>query len=98
MNAKMYEIGEKYGVKGLKGLAQRKFDIACELYWDDEVFPHAVRYVFESTVDEDEGLRSIVYKTIRENLELVKKKEVAAVMNEFNLAMAILVDMSNDSD
>lgn len=97
LNAKMYEIGEKYGVYGLKNLAQRKFIVACNLYWNDEAFPAAAHYVYSSTVESDQGLRSVVHKTICKHITLIKKAEIASMMDEFNLAMAILMDKMKEN-
>lgn len=96
LHAKMYAIGEKYGVRGLKIITLRKFNIACKLYWNDQEFASAARYVYSSTVEEDRGLRDIVYNTVRRHLKLVKKECVAAFMDEFGLAIAMLADLADE--
>ncbi|KAF1953421.1 hypothetical protein CC80DRAFT_477970 [Byssothecium circinans] len=89
IHAKMYEIGDKYGVDGLKGLAQKKFKIVCEKHWDDDVFAKAAHHAFSTTVEEDQGLREVVRDTICKNVGLIKKPEVGDLMDEFNLTLVI---------
>jgi hypothetical protein len=91
LHAKMYEIGDKYDVEGLKELAQEKFSWACSVYWDSEYFAPAAHYAFSTTPDEDTGLRDVVGETLFDHINLVDKPEVEAVLNEFNgLAVGLL--------
>jgi len=90
-HAKMYEIGEKYEVMGLKELSQQKFSRACEHFWNDPKFSIAAYHAFSTTPDHDKGLRDLVSKAISKHLELVEKPEIEAVLTEFNgLAFGIL--------
>lgn len=70
-HAKMYEVGDKYQVSGLKALAK---------FWDDELFAEAAVHAFSTTAEEDHGLRRIVCETISEHMGLVKKEGVWAVV------------------
>jgi hypothetical protein len=91
LHAKMYEIGDKYDVDGLKELAREKFAWACNLYWDSEYFAPATYYAFSTTPDEDTGLREVVSETLFDHMDLLDKPEVEAVLNEFNgLAVGLL--------
>ncbi|KAJ4317373.1 hypothetical protein N0V94_004976 [Neodidymelliopsis sp. IMI 364377] len=90
-HAKMYEIGDKYDVVGLKDLAREKFSRSCKHFWDDPIFAVAANHAFSTTVEEDTGLRSLVSSTVAEHMELVEKPEIAQLMAQFNgLAMSIL--------
>lgn len=91
-HSKMYELGDRYGVAGLKKLAQEKFKIACQHFWDDPAFPSAADHAFTTTVDQDKGLRDVVRKTIYDHIALVKKPEVQAFLAEAGLGIGILVD------
>lgn len=96
MNARMYEIAERYGVIGLKDLAKYRFGVSCDLYWDNDAFAYAIDYVYSSTIDTDQGLRSIIHKTICKNIQIIKKDEIAAKLNELGLAMVILKEKMED--
>ena len=90
MNARMYEIAERYGVIGLKDLAKYKFGVSCDLFWDNDTFTSTIDYVYSSTIDTDQGLRSVIRKTICKHIQIIKKDEIAAKLDELGLAMAIL--------
>lgn len=93
LHAKMYEIGDKYDVVGLKELSKEKFDCACRHFWDDPAFPVAAHHAFSTTVDKDKGLRDIVSKTISSHMELLKKGEIRVLMTEVNgLALGVLLE------
>lgn len=91
LHAKMYEIGDKYEVVGLKDLVMDKFKASCKHFWSTPSFAVAARHAFSTTVEDDKGLRDIVSATISEQLELVDNPEVGAILTEFNgLALGIL--------
>jgi hypothetical protein len=93
VHAKMYETGDKYQVSGLKELSKFKFELACAKFWDDAIFAEAARCAFETTPEEDRGIRSIVCKTLSEHMGLLKKKDVVGLMTEFNgLAFGLLME------
>jgi hypothetical protein len=88
----MYEIGDKYDVDGLKELAREKFAWMCTLFWNSAYFAPAAYYAYSTTPDEDKGLREVVSKTLFDHMDLIKKPEVEAVLNEFNsLAVGLLM-------
>ncbi|KAH8701349.1 hypothetical protein GQ44DRAFT_732969 [Phaeosphaeriaceae sp. PMI808] len=91
VHARMYEVGDKYNVAGLKQLALLKFDRACAKYWDDELFAPAACHALSTTMEHDKGLRDVVSYVISEHMELLNKPEVEALLNEFNgLAVQVL--------
>ena len=91
LHAKMYEIGDKYEVIGLKGLAKDKFKASCKHFWRTPSFAVAARHAFSTTVEDDKGLRDIVSATISEHLQLVGDPEVDAIMTDFKgLALGVL--------
>ncbi|KAJ8106542.1 hypothetical protein OPT61_g9463 [Boeremia exigua] len=90
-HAKMYEMGDKYDVEGLKDLAREKFDRACKHFWKTPSFAVAAHHAFSTTVDDDKGLRDIVSTTISEHIELVNDPGVSVLMTQFNgLALGVL--------
>jgi hypothetical protein len=91
-HAKMYEIGDRYNVVGLKDLSKEKFQGACTKFWDDPKFAEAAHYAFSTTPDNDKGLRKIVSETLVKHMQLLKKPEIESLMTEFNgLALGILL-------
>ncbi|KAF2004173.1 hypothetical protein P154DRAFT_552284 [Amniculicola lignicola CBS 123094] len=95
INAKLYEIADKYQVTGLKDLVKTKFTLACQHFWNTPSFPVAAHHVFTSTPDEDKGLRDIICNTISTHMQLLNKPEIEAVMTECNgLAFGLLKQKS----
>jgi hypothetical protein len=91
LHAKLYEMGDKYDVTGLKKLACEKFLRACAIYWNDDHFATAAHYAFITTPEHDQGLRDIVSETISQYMELLNKPAVEALLHEFNgLAVGLL--------
>jgi hypothetical protein len=92
-HAKIYEIGDKYQVSGLKELSKFKFELACAKFWDDGMFAEAAHHAFSTTPEDDKGLRRIVCKTISDHMGLLKKGDVVGLMTEFNgLAFGLLME------
>jgi hypothetical protein len=99
IHAKMYEIADKYQVLGLKGLVMEKFRRSSCRFWNDPYFVVAARHALSTTPDEDTGLRDIVVKTIAEHIStLIVKKDVDALLTEFNGLAYRLLKMKVDTD
>jgi hypothetical protein len=97
IHAKMYEIGDKYDVVGLKELTLDKFLRSCDKYWDDDHFGPAAHHAFTTTTEDDMGLRDIVSNVISEHMDLLNKPEVISLLHEFNgLATGILERRAKD--
>ncbi|KAH7091573.1 hypothetical protein FB567DRAFT_558421 [Paraphoma chrysanthemicola] len=97
LHSKMYEIADKYDVKGLKDLARVKFEGSCATFWDDSLFSAAAHHAFSTTMEDDKGLRDVVSGTISKHMELIRKPEVQALMTEFNgLSMSILLKKADE--
>jgi hypothetical protein len=97
LSAKMYEIGDKYDVVGLKQLALAKFSLACAKCWESQEFAPAAHYAFSTTPESDKGLRDIVTKTIADHMKIIKSPAAEALLNEFNgLAMGVLKIRAKD--
>ena len=60
-NVKMYAMGEKFGIDGLKQLAKEKFEVAFESVPTTKLgqFLDVIPEVYNSTPDTDEGLREL---------------------------------------
>jgi hypothetical protein len=93
----MYELADKYNVKGLKDLAKVKFERASTAFWNDDAFATAAHHVFSTTMEEDKGLRDVVSSTISSHMELIRKPEIQVLMTEFNgLALGILLKKADE--
>ena len=84
-HAQMYSLADRYGIGGLKSLAQQKFKPAARRYWASQDFAPAVHIVYTSTPDEDRGLRDIVTETIDEHRNLIKKPEMEMMVKDLPL-------------
>lgn len=60
-NVKMYAMGEKFGIDGLKQLAKEKFEVAFDSVAPTKLgqFLDVIPEVYNSTPDTDEGLREL---------------------------------------
>lgn len=83
LHAKMYELGDKYDVKGLKELSGEQFARSCRLYWDTEQFPVAARHALGTTPEGDRGLRDTVCWTVAKKINLLNDPEVEKLVVEF---------------
>ncbi|KAH3993102.1 hypothetical protein HBH70_192960 [Parastagonospora nodorum] len=97
LHAKMYEIGDKYDVIGLKQLAREKFLRASAKYWDSKHFAPAAHYAFSTTPEDDKGLRNAISNIVSQHMGLLNKPAVEALLTEFNgLAVGLLKMRAKD--
>ncbi|KAF4627504.1 hypothetical protein G7Y89_g10654 [Cudoniella acicularis] len=82
----MYGLSDRLFIEGLKDLSLEKFKNLAERDWNSEVFPDAIRQVYEVTPPGSHGvrLRSIVVKIAATNSQtiLVNGKSFCATMEE----------------
>ncbi|KAF5620787.1 kelch repeat and BTB domain protein [Fusarium sp. NRRL 52700] len=95
LQAKVYALGEKYGIQGLKKAAKGAFEseIQSGNVGVDE-FAEAVEEVYTSTVSEDRGLRNVVVKMIEQDILLLDHVVVREVMRATDFALDVLLYMS----
>ncbi|EWG54839.1 hypothetical protein FVEG_12946 [Fusarium verticillioides 7600] len=95
LQAKVYALGEKYGMQGLKDAAKGAFEseIQSGNVGVDE-FAEAVEEVYTSTVSEDRGLRDVVVKMIEQDILLLDHMVVREVMRATDFALDVLLYMS----
>jgi hypothetical protein len=87
LHARLYELGDKYDVVGLKDLAREKFYRACAVYWDSEHFAAAAYHAFSTTPENDKGLRDIVISTILSHMALLNKPAVKELLDELEMSV-----------
>lgn len=81
-HARVYAAAEKYGIPGLKALAQQKFEIQVASRWNDVDFLDAMEEVYASTVDSDRGLRNVVVHVFRAHPQLARQQTTKAVVDD----------------
>jgi hypothetical protein len=95
LHAKVYALGEKYGIRGLKKAAKGKFESEIEsgtVGIDD--FAEAAEEVYTSTISDDRGLRDVVVKIIEQDILLLDHVVVQEAMRATDLALDVLLYMS----
>ncbi|RSL47916.1 hypothetical protein CEP54_013171 [Fusarium duplospermum] len=91
LHAKVYAIGEKYGVDDLKELAANKFRAEAEFYWQSDDFVSAIKEVYTSTIDEDRVLRDIVTGVISKHWELLDRSSLQSVIKNLGICFDLLM-------
>ncbi|RYC85379.1 hypothetical protein BFJ63_vAg11802 [Fusarium oxysporum f. sp. narcissi] len=97
LHAKVYALGEKYRIEGLKKVAKGKFESEIQsgnVGIDD--FAEAAEEVYTSTVSEDRGLRDVVVKMIEQDILLLDHVVVREVMRATDFALDVLLYMSQE--
>jgi hypothetical protein len=83
-HAKMYAMGDKYGVPGLKDLALRKYQEAYE--HTSAGFANSMIVIYTSTIDNDAGLRNAIIKILKNDItNLMKKPKINQNVKELPL-------------
>ncbi|KAF5989217.1 amino acid transport gap1 [Fusarium coicis] len=98
LHAKVYALGEKYGIKPLKALALRKFEAEAPFRIHTDDFLEAIREAYTSTIETDRPLRDAVVAILRSNKNLLKKDSVKAVLKDPGLGLSFDIVMAFASD
>ncbi|KAF2279653.1 MFS general substrate transporter [Westerdykella ornata] len=69
-HARVYALGDKYELFGLKYCAARKFQKSCGHLAGGKAFRKIAQYVFSSTSDSDRGLRDVIIAELHEELRV----------------------------
>jgi len=81
-HARVYAVADKYGIPGLKALAQKKFETQTAARWDDYDFLDAMEEVYTTTAESDRGLRNVVVQAFRAHPHLARRPETREVIDE----------------
>lgn len=80
-NAKMYVVGDKYNIPGLKELAKGKYDTVVNSCWDTTAFSDSVQLLWENTIESDVLLKNVILKIIADNVvTLLGREEFIGVL------------------
>jgi hypothetical protein len=95
LHAKVYALGEKYGIEHLKLFAIQKFEAEVESHLQSKDFLMAIEEAYTSTVEEDRGLRDVVVKTMKKHKYLLKKLSVQAIVKSTQLGFDLLMNFAS---
>ncbi|KAK4461260.1 hypothetical protein QBC42DRAFT_178888, partial [Cladorrhinum samala] len=79
-HAKVYALAEKYLIRGLKAVALRQFKAAAAVSEDIDDFFGAALVVYESTIENDRGLRDVVVETLCKHSKWLDEEKVRDVV------------------
>ncbi|KAF5253945.1 hypothetical protein FANTH_1270 [Fusarium anthophilum] len=88
LHAKVYALGEKYGIQPLKTIALRKFNSEVYFHLNSNDFLQAIREAYTSTIETDRPLRDAVVAILRSNKDLLKKDSVKEVLKDTGLGLS----------
>ncbi|EXL42130.1 hypothetical protein FOCG_15478 [Fusarium oxysporum f. sp. radicis-lycopersici 26381] len=95
LHAKVYALGEKYGIQPLKALALRKFESEAQFHLHSDNFLQGIREAYTSTVETDRPLRDAVVAILRSNKDLLKKESVKEVLKQTGLGFDLLMEFAS---
>ncbi|KAI9810218.1 MAG: hypothetical protein M1826_003694, partial [Phylliscum demangeonii] len=97
VNASMYAFADKYQIPGLKVLSKQKFCRTVPVEWNNESFSHVVRVVYEDTMQKDRGLRDLVARVAKDNIQALRGRgEFKSVLSEVHDFTLDLLNLSVD--
>ncbi|GKU08016.1 speckle-type poz protein [Fusarium langsethiae] len=91
LHAKVYALGEKYGIGDLKGFALHKFHAEAQHHWQSDDFLHSIREVYTSTIDEDRALRDVVAEVVNAHPELLDQPRWQDSIQDLSLCFDLLM-------
>ncbi|KAG5659615.1 hypothetical protein KAF25_002174 [Fusarium avenaceum] len=98
LHAKVYALGEKYGIWLLKVFALRRFAAEVESHLQSKDFLLAIEEAYASTIEEDRSLRDIIVQTIKMHKYLLKKPSVQAIVKSTQLGYDLLMKFASEED
>jgi hypothetical protein len=84
-HAKVYSLGEKYLIGGLKAVALQKFDAAAKAHWDITDFLGAAKEAYTSSAGTDRGLKDAIISIVSGRSELLDEEEVQNAFQELDM-------------
>ncbi|KAK4236991.1 hypothetical protein C8A03DRAFT_35067 [Achaetomium macrosporum] len=74
-NAQVYSFADKYMIPALKDLAEKEFQAAITTGWAMDDFPLAAAEVYNSTPEDDRGLRDLAGEVAGESIKRLLQDE-----------------------
>jgi hypothetical protein len=91
VHSRVYALGEKYDIQGLKHLSLEKFKKEAKTHWDSDDFITAIVEVYTSTVDGDRGMRDAVVEAIYQHTSVLDKKPMQEVVRRLDLCFDLMM-------
>jgi hypothetical protein len=98
LHAKVYALGEKYGIWLLKVFALRSFEAEVESHLQSKDFLLAIEEAYTSTIEEDRRLRDVIVKTMKKHKDLLKKPSVQAIVKSTQLGYDLLMKFASEEE
>lgn len=76
VHVEMYALSDRYDIPSLGTLARAKLDMTCTLNWHAESFLEIIPRVYESTLESNQGLRTVVLDHARKHSKEFMKDEL----------------------
>jgi uncharacterized Zn ribbon protein len=80
INTRVFIIGDKYDVKGLKDLAMTKYIAAISSYWNSASLVASLKLLYEETPTSERRLKDVAIKAAREHIKLLVDNEEFATL------------------
>lgn len=82
-DARVYQIADKYNMPALKAHSKNKFEAIVTKSWSAAEFPSVISVVYETTPQQDRGLRDVVVKTSHSNIkQLLEGENFKSILRE----------------
>jgi hypothetical protein len=91
IHARVYALGEKYDIGGLKTLSLGKFKTEARVHWNTDGFISAVEEAYTSTIDQDRGMRDAVVEAIYQHVSVLDKKPMQDVVRRLDLCFDLMM-------
>ena len=91
IHARVYALGEKYDIKGLKTLSIKKFNQAAKVHWNSGDFMRAVEEVYTTTGDQDRGMRDAVVEVIFQYPKVLNKASMQKLARRLDLSFDLMM-------
>ncbi|KAH6623783.1 BTB/POZ protein [Chaetomium tenue] len=92
LHAKVYALGVKYHIQGLKSRTLKKFNTEAQAHWNTNEFVRAVERVYASTACGDRGMRDAVIDTIHQHSSILDKESMQTlVKREVQLCFGLMM-------
>lgn len=75
VHVEMYALSDLYDIPALGTLAKAKLDVTCTVNWHPNSFLEIVPRIYESTLESNQGLRTVVLDRIRKHSNDFMKDE-----------------------
>jgi hypothetical protein len=91
IHAKMYAIGEKYGISSLKSHSLQQFKEDAENYWNRVDFLKGAQEAYTSTVDEDRGMRDAIVDVFCKRPDILDYDQAKSAIRGLSLCYDLLL-------